>query len=223
MAIQIIKEGNWDSPKTKILEQALSLAEQGDHKLPHDLLTMTGMSGTKYRIFINQLVGLTADARYLEIGSWQGSTACSAAHGNKVKVTCIDNWYQGDGIKNAFLTNAKKYMTEGVEFFYEHNNFYDVDYTDIGRYNIYMFDGPHEKEDQYQGLKLAQPALDDVFTLIVDDYNSSLVIDGTQEALRDLNLQVVASVTVKTSNNPYLSRSDWHNGYYIAVIKKDNK
>ena len=64
------------------LEKSLAL----DSKLPDEIKFMTGMSGKKYRYLINNLVSLIEDARYLEIGSWTGSTACSAIYGNKEKI-----------------------------------------------------------------------------------------------------------------------------------------
>ena len=40
---------------------------------------MEGLSGRKYRSLINNLIQKIKDPRYLEIGTWLGSTACSAA------------------------------------------------------------------------------------------------------------------------------------------------
>ena len=55
---------------------------------------MEGLSGRKYRSLINNLVEKIEKPSYLEIGSWLGSTACSAAFKNDFKITCIDNWSQ---------------------------------------------------------------------------------------------------------------------------------
>ena len=55
---------------------------------------MEGLSRRKYRSLINNLVQKIKDPRYLEIGTWLGSTACSAAFKNDLKITCIDNWSQ---------------------------------------------------------------------------------------------------------------------------------
>ena len=220
---QIIKTGDWSVPQAQILDRALSAAQENNHKLPFEILGMAGMSGQKYRMLINRLIEYTPDARYLEIGSWRGSTACSAAYDNKVKVTCIDSWNEEESIMADFLSNVKRFMTEGVTFHYDHSDFYKVDYNNIGKYNVYMFDGPHGKTDQYEGIKLVQAALDNTFTLIVDDYNAPQVKEGTEQAIHDLKLNVLASVTIQTNSNPYTKVTDWHNGYYIAVIKKDQQ
>ena len=61
-------------------------------KLSDEIKFMPGMSGKKYRYFINNFVSQTDNPRYLEIGSWTGSTVCSALYGNAAKAVCIDNW-----------------------------------------------------------------------------------------------------------------------------------
>lgn len=189
-----------------------------------NILTMEGMSGRKFRAFINNLVSTTDNARYLEIGSWYGSTACSAMSGNKLDITCIDNWSEHNG-REMFLKNSDQFKNDNVNLKLIESNYRDVDYSNIGKFNIYMFDGPHNESDQYDGVALVQPALDDTYILIVDDYNHERVRNGTQNALRDLKSKVLCEITVRTSDNdiqpsPNCENSDWHNGYYIALIEK---
>ena len=63
-------------------------------RITEDILKMDGLSGRKYRSLINSLINKVKNPSYLEIGSWLGSTACSAAFKNKLTITCIDNWSQ---------------------------------------------------------------------------------------------------------------------------------
>ena len=193
-------------------------------KLDLEVLTMEGMSGKSFRTFINNLVDLTLDARYLEIGSWYGSTVCSAINGNRVKATCIDNWSEHNG-REKFLENTNKFKNDNVELTLIESNYRDVDFTNIGKFNIYMFDGPHHEEDQYNGVAFVQPALEDRYILIVDDWNHERVRNGTLNALKEINAKVLCEITVRTSDNdlqpsPACQDSDWHNGYYIALIEK---
>jgi hypothetical protein len=217
---EIIKTGEWTSPGAIALDQAFSKADAMDHKLSDNVMNMLGMSGRKYRTLINRLIENTPNARYLEVGSWKGSTSCAAMYNNKVVVKCIDNWYEGIATRDAFLANIELAKTPNVDFSFIHDNFENVDYSSIGKFNVYMFDGPHEKLDQYNGVKLALPALDDIYTLVVDDYNDQQVQEGTTEALAELNQTILASFTILSHSNPYLSGSDWHNGYFIAVVKQ---
>ena len=91
----IILDGNFDqNTYSKNLKLSLSQALAMSTKIPDWIKFMPGMSGRKYRYLINNLVSSIKDARYLEIGCWAGSTACSALYGNEVKAVCIDNWSQ---------------------------------------------------------------------------------------------------------------------------------
>jgi len=213
------------SPACMTLFASFRRAMALDHKLPPAVYQMEGMSGRKYRYLVNTLIALTPDARYLEVGSWAGSTACSAMHGNALAITCIDNWSEFGGPKDVFLENVRACANEHMRFNFIESDFRAVDYGAIGRYNVYLFDGPHEAADQADGVLLAQPALDDSYTLIVDDWNAPHVRQGTIEALQKLGGPVVCGIEIRTTKNdthPTVQRqhSEWHNGYFIAVCKK---
>lgn len=229
---QIQLTGDWDSEEAERLSKAWFDSIAMQHKLPDWIRYMHGMSGKKYRYLINNYIGETPDARYLEIGSWRGSTACSAIHGNTCKALCIDNWSDflwgapKDDVKGAFEHNVKQAAEGTAEINYIDSDFRAVDYSNIGKFNIYMFDGPHAEQDQYDGVMIAQPALDDLYLLIVDDWNGPGVRAGTARALADLNSTIVCAIEIMTRHDdehPVVSMeaSDWHNGYYIAVIKKN--
>jgi hypothetical protein len=74
-----------------LIERAILNAENHHSKITDEIIRMDGMSGTKTRHFYNNLLD-SEDARYLEIGTWKGSSVCSAMCGNKAQVLCIDNW-----------------------------------------------------------------------------------------------------------------------------------
>ena len=194
-------------------------------KLPRWLKVMPGMSGRKYRYFVNNLVGLIPDARYLEIGSWTGSTACAAIFGNRVTATCIDDWSGFGGPKDTFAANIARVLSEETRFTFIEKDFRAADFHHIGRFNIYMFDGPHDEQDQFDGIVRVLPALDAEFVLIVDDYNYARVESGTIRALEHLRLDVLAAVEIKTSQHGVHPKiafqySDWHDGYFLAVCRQ---
>lgn len=205
-------------------EKALAI----DHKLSSDIVNMPGMSGRKYRYFINWVVAHLPTPRYLEVGSWAGSTACSAIYENQIQLTCIDNWSEFNGPKDVFLSNVSRILTKNVDFKFIELDFRKVNFQSLGNFNIYLFDGPHEEVDQYDGIVMAQPALDDHYILIVDDFNWPSVRDGTQRAIQDLDLELECSIEIRTTQDnthPTIAahqNSDWHNGYFIASIRKKN-
>jgi hypothetical protein len=207
------------------LDRALRDALGLKSKLPDWILTMPGMSGRKYRRLINQLVALAPQPRYLEVGSWAGSTACSAMFGNAAPVTCIDNWSEFGGPRASFDEAVAAARSEQIDLRIIEEDFRKVDYADIGAYNIYLFDGPHEYQDQFDGVMMAQPALTDEHILIVDDWNWPQVRQGTVDAIGQLNLRMISGVEIKTTQNdahPQASfeNSEWHNGYLMAVLAR---
>ena len=226
MEIKISKIGDFTSPQGQILEQSFLSAMEYDTKLSEQVLNMPGMSGKKYRTLINRLIEKTSDARYLEIGSWKGSTACSAMYGNTVNLTCIDNFKFTDSNGgfhiDELVDNINNVITDDIEVNIFDIDFRKVDYSAIGKFNVYFYDGPHYEQDQYDGVVLAQPALDDTFTLIIDDWiDVNKVQKGTFRAIKDLNLEVLCSIEVTvidpTESNEF---SDWHFGYFMSVLKK---
>jgi hypothetical protein len=206
------------------LKVALDEAIRGN-QLPSIVRDIEGMSGQKYRMLINKFIGALHDARYLEVGSWKGSTAAAALHGNCVRAVCIDNWSQFDGPRETFFANIKQVLSSEIEFEVIESDFRSVDYRTIGHFNIFLFDGPHEERDQYDGIMLAQPALDDHLTLIVDDWNWRQVRLGTFRAIVDGRWSVEASIEIRTTRDNTSPKvegkeSDWHNGYFLAVLRK---
>jgi hypothetical protein len=200
-----------------------ALASMG--KLPPEIFDIEGMSGKKYRIFINNLIARIENAAYLEVGAWMGSTFCSAIHNNTVRAFAIDNWVQFDGPTHAFLANVARNCSKNVRINLLTEDFRKVRFNTIGKFNVYMFDGPHEARDQFDGLYLAQPALTDEYVFIVDDWNWDRVRDGTSQCIKHLDLETRYQVEVRTSSDGGHTKfgekaSDWHNGYLICVLKK---
>lgn len=213
------------SPLVGALQAAFHLALAGRSDLDPAVLSMDGMSGKKYRALINHLIKRLDHPRYLEIGTWAGSTLCSAINGNSVRATAIDNWSEFGGPKAQFLNNLARFKTPSASVSFIESDFRKVDFTQLGRFNVYMFDGPHTAADQFDGIALVQPALEDEFILIVDDWNHTPAREGTLQALHKLNLSIVHAYEIRTTldgSHPTVARqaSDWHNGYLIAVIAK---
>ena len=83
------------------IEHSFDYAEKGISNITNEILAMEGMSGTKTRHFYNNLLNKD-EARYLEIGTWKGSSVCSAMYKNHATVVCIDNWSEFNGPKREF-------------------------------------------------------------------------------------------------------------------------
>ncbi len=213
------------TPYSALVKQALTDAGNSISRIDTDLLGLPGMSGRRYRMFINNLVASMKDCRYLEVGTWAGSTLCSAINNNDVRAVAIDNWSQFGGPKDVFFENLQRFKTPRAYVNFIENDFRQVDFESLGKFNVYLFDGPHEREDQYDGLYLAGPALEECFILIVDDWNWPPVRTGTEEAIHRCGLDYKLKVEIRTTlddTHPSIAHehSDWHNGYLIAVLTR---
>lgn len=184
-----------------------------------------GMSGWSYRSLVNHMMSCLPAARYLEVGSWKGSTACSAAFGNSLHALCIDDWSQFGGPKTEFLENMHRFASSTASWALLEQDFRQVDFTQLGSFDAYLFDGPHLRRDHYAGITRAQPALAPQHILIVDDWNWADVRLGTLHAVRSLGVLVDACIEIRTTLNeahgqPHGRTSEWHNGCFVAVVEK---
>jgi hypothetical protein len=161
----------------------------------------------------------------LEIGTWKGSSVCSAMYGNSANVICIDNWAEFNGPKEEFLYNFKKYKGQNNAAFIEQDCF-TVDVSKLPKFNIYLYDGDHKEICHYKALTHYIDCMDEKFIYVVDDWNWKCVRDGTLNAIRHLNLNVVFSFENKTTfddthpmHGSPLQRL-WHNGIGVFVLEK---
>jgi hypothetical protein len=214
------------SDEARLVKHSFDQALNNESPLPSEIREIVGMSGQKYRAFINNLVRSCPNPRYLEVGSWAGSTATAALSGNCASALCIDNWSGFGGPKDQFFQNINNVLSEKIQFKFMECDFRSVDYGSIGKFNIYLFDGPHKPADQYDAIVIAHPALTETFFLIVDDWNWLGVRLGTLRALAGCRCQLECSIEVRTTldgsyPSPHMQQSDWHNGYFIAVVRKE--
>lgn len=192
-------------------------------KISEEILAMDGMLGIMTRHFYNNMLSLP-DARYLAIGTWNGSSVCSAMYGNNADIYCIDNWNQFDGQKLQFLQNIEKFKGDNRVSYIEQDCF-SVDLTKLPKFNIYLYDGDHSMESQFRALVYYYDVLDDTFVYIADDWNDVNVREGTEKAIKFLNLDIYYEKEIRlTFNNTHteigMAKNTWWNGIYIAILKK---
>jgi hypothetical protein len=217
-------QNNLINKYVKHVKHCLYNAEHGISKICSEIYNMEGMTGKKTRHFYNNLLAID-DARYLEIGTWKGSSVCSAMYGNCAEVVCIDNWIYFEGPKDEFMNNFQKFMGENIGTFIEEDCF-AVDVGALTKFNIYMYDGDHKYDDQYKALTYYSDCLDDVFIYVVDDWNHDPVREGTRDAIRDLKLEILFDREIRLTDNgghtpQPLATDTWWNGMYVAVLKKN--
>jgi len=207
----------------RLLEMAFENAERSISKLPPEILQMEGMTGTKTRHFYNHLLQIP-DARYLEIGTWKGSSVCSAMYGNSAKVLCIDNWSEFNGPKQEFLANFETYKGSNDACFLEKDCF-QVDTSTLSKFNIFLYDGNHEEASHYKALVHYLPCMEDRFIFIVDDWNWDYVRKGTLDSIETLGLEILYKKSIRlTQDNSHTplekAKQTWWNGIFVALLQK---
>ncbi len=196
-------------------------AEQGISALPEDVYHISGMSSRKVRDLLNNLCSMP-NTHYLEIGCWQGSTWISALTNNENTIesaVAIDNWSEFGGPEKEFMANCEKYLkSESYKFFNKDCFKINPKKAICSPINIYFYDGNHSEESQMKALTYYDTVLDDAFILLVDDWNWQEVKDGTYNAIKILNYDVIYQRELPSNGNGDIH--NWWNGLYIAVIKK---
>lgn len=207
-----------------LVEKALKNAENGVSKITDHIIRMEGMTGTKTRHFYNNLLD-TPDARYLEIGTWKGSSVCSAMCNNKANIVCIDNWSEFESPKDEFLSNFAHYKGNNTTCFIESDCF-KVDVSKLPKFNIYMYDGNHDEISHYNALHHYYNCLDDIFIFVVDDWDWEHIRRSTIESIKTLKFTVLYEKHIITSETPNMTPNShggqyhWWNGMYIAILQK---
>jgi len=206
------------------VEHSFDKAEAEVSKITDEILKMEGMSGRKTRHLYNNIVNMP-DARYLEIGTWKGSTSCSAMCENSATVVCIDNWSEFGGPKEEFINNFNRYKGTNNASFIESDCF-NVDVSLLPKFNIYMYDGNHSHDSHYRALTHFYSCLDDIFIFIVDDWNCIDVRNGTYEAIKTLGFTVLYNRVIRTTTDDSHvewgspEQTAWHNGIFVAILEK---
>ena len=213
----------------KNIENSLSNTDKYISNVTDEILRMDGMSGKKTRHFYNNLCSMN-DARYLEIGTWLGSSICSAMCNNKMTCVAIDNWSEFGGPKTEFLKNFNKFKGNNNATFIE-KNCWNVNVNTIGKFNIYMYDGNHKENSHYKALNNFLPCLDNEFIYLIDDWNWDVVREGTIKSIKDNNCKILYQKEIYTDKknvpgwgpgpgNRFNQHGDWHNGICIFILKK---
>lgn len=203
------------------IELSFDNAEKGNSKIDNYIKEMEGMSGLKTRHFYNNLLS-SKNSKYLEIGTWKGSTICSAMCGNSSKIVCADNWSEFNGPKEEFLKNIEKYSGSN-DFNYIESDCFKIDIKKIDKFNIFMYDGNHTYESHYKALTYFIDSMEDYFIFIVDDWNWLNVQKGTFDSIKDLKLEVLWKKEIKltTDGSTTYDKNGWWNGISVFVLKKN--
>jgi predicted O-methyltransferase YrrM len=206
---------------------ALTQALAGIGELPEWLRLVPGLSGQKFRLFCNNLLRLLPAPQVLEIGTGPGSTILAAVFNTAARGTTVDDWSAGRAAQASFLAYRNLLRNRDAITQIE-QDFRAVDYAALPPADVFFYDGPLDPGDVRDALACVQPALKPQHVLIIDDWNHTPVRKEALAALHGMALPVVWSAEVRTTldgSHPEVGgeQSDWHNGYFIAVVDRSRQ
>lgn len=182
--IDIMKKSVYDSLASGIMEES---------KLSEEALSLRGMSGKRYKHFINNLLSKQCVKKYLEIGVFEGSTAVAAAFGNEgPEYFFIDNFSLFGVRPETFINNYNRFISKEMELI--NDDCFAIDPLSYGikDIDVYFYDGNHDEEDHYKALKHYYGSMSETFVFIVDDWSWHDVQKGTYRALDEIGVKIEA-------------------------------
>lgn len=158
---------------------------------------------------------------YLEVGTYAGASLCAAAMNNKTKCYGVDNFSQkfgSDKVEQFLVENIKKYTGGNAKYFKSDYIKFLQNYS-FQPVEFYFFDGPHDEESQYTGLKLALPHLYKGGSLIfVDD-----AADGSHVAVKNASDRIISENSkikrIRLFDSP-LGKEGFHAGLEVLYYEE---
>lgn len=199
------------------VDACVDKARKGVSKLPPGIFHVRGMSGSKTRMLYNAMCE-PPGTRYLEIGCWAGSTFVSALHGNPgTHGTVIDDWSEFGGPCDEFFKNVRTWLPATADI-----KVLEGDYLDLapalepGKFNVYLYDGPHSEESHADAVTKLYHALAKPCVFMVDDWAFESVRKGTKRGLDEVGATIahVSEVLPFRGEDPH----GFWNGICIFVL-----
>lgn len=186
-----------------------------------------GMLSLKKQRLLNLAFSMLPEGEaYLEVGTYMGKSLLSAMIGNPRRpVYAVDNFSQ-------FEENSFPVLKDNLERYglYERVHFCNGDFREVytpeilrDPIGLYFYDGGHDYESQYLGIKLVEPFLADEALVLVDDWrlapdSGSYAKDGTLQAVAESNRQLKLLYELPARYNG--DRGMWWNGVGVLSFKR---
>ncbi len=187
------------------VKNAIERSYNNISKLSQEILFIEGKSGNKTRHLYNNICNIPG-AKYLEIGTWKGSSFISAMYSNDISGICIDNWSEFDGPRETFELNIKNFLPNSNVTILNQDCWTVMDLSGI---NVMMYDGAHTYQDQKMAVTHFAKYCTRPFILMVDDWMCDWVDvkRGTMDGIKETGLEIVYSHEIGLVNT-----TDFHQG-----------
>lgn len=198
------------------IKQAIANAKEGKSKLTDECFQVGGFTSPAIRHLLNNLG--SGSRMYAEVGVHLGSTFISAMYRNLLFGCAFDNFseFNTDNPKQQFLDNCnrllqganghRRWVLTTEDFFSINVKFLPIEI------DLYLYDGAHDYESQKKAFTHFYGSLTDESIVCIDDYDWPDVSKGTQDGIKEVGFEILFEET--------LSGKEFHNGFYVALLKK---
>lgn len=210
------------------IKDAIDRATRLESRIDQGIYRLNSPSGTMGRALMNNLGELlSADLRYLEVGTERGVAYVSVMNGHSPKYSCVIDPWPNDWLKDDFDENVNTFLPH---LRYDQLNLiledcFAVDIKRIrSRINFYFYDAMHDHDNQRRAFTHFNDLFDETFLTVVDDWNDPAARSGTFAAFKDLGYRVLFEQQIPTeywdakggAGNP----NTFWNGLGVFLIEK---
>ena len=219
------------------ISRAFYLTEQRRSKLVQKPMAVVGFSGMQNRHFLNNLLDYHQELNYLEIGAYRGATFIAAMYNNQnVRGIAVDSFddrfsfgQDTEELYASLLSNTTNILTNNEHYEIWRKDFYDIKPEDLPKIDVYMFDGEHDMQSQFDAFNHIHESLADLCVVVIDDYNFQSVQEGTAKAIAAMPDQIPFNLfyhrEIKTTEDgthvPIEKGAlGYWNGMYVAILER---
>lgn len=168
------------------------------------LHAMLRMSTVANGYLINSIARrLNPGSVYLNVGTFEGySLFCGMAGNEGVQCIGVDNFSQFGGPKEKFFQGYRRYKNKQSSFFNMDYVKYFKEYHKLP-IGFYFYDGPHDYENQRNGLVVAEPYFCKDTLILVDDTNGDVVRNATLDFIAGRTDKYRILLDEKTAGNEH--------------------
>ncbi len=206
------------------VKKSTHLAYHNQSKLPDEIMSLDGMTGTKTRHMYNNICSL-GYKNYLEVGTWKGSSFISALYHNNLFGYCVDNWETFDGPKDEFLLNISKHLKK-EKYSIIDKDCWKLTENDIhSPIDIFLYDGDHSYESHLKAITFFHKFFSKYVIIMIDDWacwDFPYIKEATLRGLKEMNMKIHYQEEiglVNTNRNHYGIDTFW-NGCGIFVCER---
>jgi hypothetical protein len=188
------------------------------------VMAVPGYCGVFTRRFLNSLCSFDG-CRYLEIGTLMGASVAAVVSGNAVSAVAIDDWSEFDGSSRAVVQNLRGKMgRSSVDL--RSANCFSLDPAELGPFDVYYYDGPHEEESHRLAVERFVTTLEPLSVLVVDDWNWERVRAGTRAGLAAADVELLWEKEIQllpadVEGMPrHRGRHTWWNGIAVFLLER---